>query len=458
MVKEREDESKLLQIEDAGEAVERVERAKPYTRYLEAELGLRDHWYPAFFGQELADGETNAEMLLGERIYFKRVAGTVYGVEDRCAHRGASFSSKPECYSENTITCWLHGLTYDMRDGKSVAYITEPDSAAIGKINLKSYPVEEHNGVVFVFIGDMDPAPPLASDVQPKFWNAGLKFHPLHRHKIKANWRLSAENGYDAAHIYAHRNSAVVTVAGVPMPLGTYAPDKSSIIVHEEEDDSPKGIVKIMGDRPGMKTDVNVWQAEIEGNLITAANIDPENPPAGPDLDVGLFLPSGLQVDWFPQPGMIHFEWYVPVDEQHHMYMITQTRYCSTEEEERQFHEDCENVLGPLVWKEPAGQTAYPGDGPTWGFNNFDQFGRAHLEHVYANENFWNRERLTKADYIIVRWRMLVNKHMRGIQKRGDWADTGEWTPERAPDPVNLMRKPGQGGNGQGSNGDAPAG
>ena len=63
---------------------------------------------------------------------------------------------------------------------------------------------------------------------------------------------------------------------------------------------------------------------------------------------------------------MIHFEWYVPVDEENHMYMITQSRYCSTEEEERQFHEECENSLGPLVWKEPAGQTAYPGDGPSW--------------------------------------------------------------------------------------------
>ena len=58
-----------------------------------------------------------------------------------------------------------------------------------------------------------------------------------------------------------------------------------------------------------------------------------------------MFLPSGLEVDWFPQPGMIHFEWYVPVDEQHHMYMITQSRYCNTEEEERQFHEDCETLF-----------------------------------------------------------------------------------------------------------------
>ena len=450
MVREKEsvNEAELLKIEDSGEAVEQVERVKPYFRYLEAELGLRNHWYPAFFSQELAEGEMMNQMLAGERIFFKRAAGKVYGVADRCVHRGAAFSSKPECYSTNTITCWLHGFTYDVRDGSLMEIITEPGSRAIGKMALPTYPVEEHNGVVFVFIGDMDPPPPLASDVQPRFWNAGLKFRPLHRHLIRANWRLSCENGYDAAHIYAHRNSAIVTEVGVPMPLGSYAPDKSSVLVHEEEDGAPKGVVKIMGDRPGMKSDINVWEAEIEGNRVVAHNVDPQNPPPGVDLDVGLYLPCGLEVDWFPQPGMIHFEWYVPVDEEHHMYMIIQSRYCETEEDERKFHEDCENFLGPLVWKEPADQTDYPGDGPTWGFNNFDQFGRAQMEHVYAKEDFWNQERLTRPDYIIVRWRMLVHQHMRGMQKRGGpgkWANTGNWDPAVAPEPINLMRTPGNG-------------
>ena len=128
---------------------------------------------------------------------------------------------------------------------------------------------------------------------------------------------------------------------------------------------------------------------------------------------------------------MIHFEWYVPVDEEHHMYMITQSKYCETEEEERQFHEECDNFLGPLVWQRPGqGQTDYPGDGPTWGFNNFDAFGREQMEHVYAKENWWRRERLYRPDYIIVQWRMLVSRHARGVQTWGDWASTGEWSPD----------------------------
>ena len=424
MVKEASREDRLANISDTEEAVDEVERVKPYQAYLDAELGIRDHWYPAFFSQELDEGETIAEMRLGERIIFKRAGGRVYGVEDRCAHRGMAFSTKPECYTENTITCWLHGFTYDVRDGKLVQILTEPGSNAIGKINLRSYPVEEHNGVVFVFIGDMDPPPPLKTDVQPKFWNAGLKFHPLMRHRINANWRISAENGFDAGHIYAHRGAEIVSAMKIPLPLGTYSPNKEGVVVYDEEGPEPKGVVKLQG------KDVQVWSAEIEGQMVVAANVDPNNPPEGADLDVGLYMPCGLEVDWFPKPGMIHFEWYVPIDEHSHTYMITQSQYCETEEEERAFHEECDNVLGPLVWKIPADQTAFPGDGPTWGFNNLDAVGRAGMEHVYANEDWFNRERLYRPDYIIVRWRMVVAKHMRGIQKRGNFANTNGWSPD----------------------------
>ncbi len=91
-------------IEDTEEAVNEAQRTLPYETYMKVPLGLRNHWYPAFFGQELKDGETRGEMLLGERIFFKRAGGKVYAVEDRCPHRGVSISARPECYSENTIT------------------------------------------------------------------------------------------------------------------------------------------------------------------------------------------------------------------------------------------------------------------------------------------------------------------------------------------------------------------
>ena len=148
------------------------------------------------------------------------------------------------------------------------------------------------------------------------------------------------------------------------------------------------------------------------------------------EIVVGVHLPCGLEVDWFPVPGMMHFEWYTPIDEDHHYYIIGHAKLVNSPEEEATFHQECEQIYGPLVWRGPEGQSEPEGDGERWGFNNFDAFGRAQLHHAYQYEDFWRKEQLYRPDYIIVRWRMLVSKHMRGIQQRGDWAPTRGWSPD----------------------------
>src|SRR5262249_11350895 len=125
---------------------------KPWQPYLEAELGFRNHWYPAFFSHELDEGACRGQTLLGEPILFKRVDDVVFGRPNPRTHRGTQSSARPECYTKNTITCWYHGFTYSVKDGNLVAIITDPESALIGKARLKTYPVEERKGIVFVFI------------------------------------------------------------------------------------------------------------------------------------------------------------------------------------------------------------------------------------------------------------------------------------------------------------------
>lgn len=406
---------------DTAEIVDQVERRKPYQPYLDAALGLRNHWYAAMFGSEIAEGEVRGEMLLGERILFKRAGGTVYAIADRCPHRGAAFSARPECYSENTVTCWLHGFTFDVRDGRLVQILTEPDSKLIGKLRHRCYPVQEVSGVVFVFIGDLDPAPPIEEDLQPELLQKGLVLHPVVRSKVRANWRIAAENGYDAAHIYGHRNSGIFEQAGIAVPLSTYPSSKDAVRVIEG-DKGPYGIIKA--------DDVNVWSVEVEGQEVQAVNFDKQGPPPDYDISVGLYMPCCLAVRNFPIKGVFHLEWYTPLDEDHHFYMIAHAIVADTEEQAAEFHEQCEKLLGPMVWKDADGQTEPVGNGAEWGFNNFDAFGREQIHHAYQYEDFWHKERLYRPDYIIVRWRMLVAQHMRGIQTRGDWADPHGWSPD----------------------------
>ena len=403
-----------LQMTDLSEDVEDYQQKKPWHRYLEAGLGLREYWYPAAFSSELAEGQTLAVTMLGERILIKRAGGQVYAVADRCPHRGVPFSARPECYTENTLTCWFHGFTFDVRDGKLVQILTEEDSALVGKLEVPTYPVFERNQTIFVFIGDGEATAP-ELDIQPLFFERHLAFHPLVRHKIRCDWRIAAENGFDAAHIYGHRTAEIFRrMPNIPIPLGTY-PSTKAVVTAMEDDDAPKGIVK--------DDDVLVFAQQIEGVDVRAANYPPDAPAVvrdhrtradGSRATVSCFMPCGLQVTGFPLPKMVHFEWYVPIDENHHMYTILLSQEVSSPEEERLFHEECESTWGPLLYQPPGVEPE--------GFNNFDGFGRFHTNHAYSEEGWWLRERLFKPDYIIMEWRRVVAKHARAIQTGRGWA------------------------------------
>jgi carbazole 1,9a-dioxygenase len=368
---------------------------KPWQPYLDAGLGFRNHWYPALFGCELEEGQVKGQRLLGEPILFKRIDGRVYAVEDRCLHRGVPFSTRPECYTSNTITCWYHGFTYNLKNGQLVAVITDPESALIGKARIKTYPVEERKGLVFVFVGDLDPPPPLALDVQPGLLDDDLALAPRgSRELVRSNWRLAAENGFDAAHIYIHRNSPLVIGMRKVLPLATLLLSREGMVVADEG--APKGVVKGSGKR------FSIWETEIEGVTVSARNKpDASTPRTSPDTS--MWLPCGLKVDPFPVPGMIQFEWYAPIDEHSHNYIVTWGKRVDSDEAAAAFYQEVDSYWRDLVVNN---------------FNMDDVTAREAMERFYSDEDGWHRERLYRPDLIITEWRKLASAHNRGIQRR----------------------------------------
>ena len=115
--------------------------------YIDARWGLPNYWYPAVFSDELADGQFMGVQLLGERILLARANGKAYAVADQCAHKGARFSGRPDCHKPGTITCFYHGFTYDLASGKLVDILTSPEEPLIGKIGIRTFPVEEAQGL-----------------------------------------------------------------------------------------------------------------------------------------------------------------------------------------------------------------------------------------------------------------------------------------------------------------------
>lgn len=385
------------------------QRRKPWHEYVDAKLGFRNHWYPAFFSHELGEADVSppsgepvamqrTEVVLGERIFFRRIVGRIYAVQDRCLHKGVPFSAKPECFTKDTLTCFYHGFTYDMRSGELTTILTDPESPLIGKLKLRTYPVQERKGIVFVFIGDADPAPPLEHDLPPGFLDESLAVFPEGWSKVvNSNWRPAAENGFDPAHAYIHRNSKLIVDYKIPTVLGDtgISREQGMEIV---EGQGPKGIKLLRGHG------TPVWEAEVGDGVSIGAHFRPgeEGVLEGMVPEVSIWMPGVLKVDPFPAPNTYHFEWYVPIDAERHRYMMTWARPVSADGEAEAFYEEARTV-----WRDKVPEE----------FNSQDVFAREAMQEFYSDDDGWYKERLFGPDIVVTQWRKLASRHNRGIQR-----------------------------------------
>ena len=125
---------------------------KGQTPYVRAVLGFRNYWYPVCLSKDVTVKKPKALTLLGDMVVFFRRNGKAYALADECAHRGTQLSiGKYEFPGTNTITCRYHGWTYDVTNGMCVAVLCEgPESQVPGKVRIKTYPVEERAGIVWM--------------------------------------------------------------------------------------------------------------------------------------------------------------------------------------------------------------------------------------------------------------------------------------------------------------------
>ena len=121
---------------------------------------MRQYWIPALKTSELeADGDPLRLMLLGEKLVaFRDSSGRVGIFDHRCPHRCASlFFGRNE---EDGLRGVYHGWKFDA-DGQCVEMANVPPHQDFKqKVRAKAYKTEECAGLVWVYMGAREPAPP----------------------------------------------------------------------------------------------------------------------------------------------------------------------------------------------------------------------------------------------------------------------------------------------------------
>ena len=175
---------------------------------------LRRYWQPvalqdefdAAWAAEMAIRPVQAVRLLGQDLVLFRDGAGRYGLLDRdCPHRGADLSFGRR--ENDGLRCPFHGWKFDVM-GKCLETPGEPDAPAgrrlCERIQQRSYPVVEKNGVLFAWMGEPDTPPPPF----PAFdcFEAPSSHAFAFKGMWNCNWLQAVEVGIDPVHpSFLHR-------------------------------------------------------------------------------------------------------------------------------------------------------------------------------------------------------------------------------------------------------------
>lgn len=118
---------------------------------------LKDMWYFAATSAELKAGAQFRREILGEPVALGRTkAGAPFALRDICPHRAVPLSAGRQVETDGapTLECPYHGWRFGT-DGvcRHLPSLTPDDPYEASRIRVRSFPVHEANGAVFVFVG-----------------------------------------------------------------------------------------------------------------------------------------------------------------------------------------------------------------------------------------------------------------------------------------------------------------
>ena len=184
---------------------------------------LRQHWWiPAAVASKLEAGGTPQRLrLFGENyVVFRAGNGKLGFFDEACPHRGASMALARN--EDNALRCIYHGWKFSV-EGVTVEVPTQPGNEAeyCKHVPLKSYPVREAAGAVWVWLGQ--------GDTPPGFQNFEFtELPPGHtlafRQKVACNWLQGVETTMDSAHLGVLHQSSVQAQGDIRLSAVNKAP------------------------------------------------------------------------------------------------------------------------------------------------------------------------------------------------------------------------------------------
>ncbi len=177
---------------------------------------LRNAWYVAAWSSDIARKLTKRTLLEENIVLYRTEDGRVAALEDACCHRKLPLSMG--VLIEDRIQCGYHGMEFDC----SGTCVKIPIQSRISpKARVRSYPVEEKWGLVWIWMGEAADADS-AKIFQVEHYDDpqwGINRGPMMT--IDCDYRYMADNLLDPEHVsYVHKSSlGNDACVGVPLEV-----------------------------------------------------------------------------------------------------------------------------------------------------------------------------------------------------------------------------------------------
>jgi len=164
---------------------------------------IRNCWYVAGWDDQLPDDGMLSLSIINEPVViYRKSDGNLVALEDRCVHRHAPLSMGKR--EGDDIRCLYHGLKFD----PSGRCVDIPGQSMIPpKACVRSYPVIQRNGWIWIWMGDKDRADEaLMPDTSQA--TSGNWFLPRNYLDYPTHYMLICDNLTDFSHLgYVHTES-----------------------------------------------------------------------------------------------------------------------------------------------------------------------------------------------------------------------------------------------------------
>jgi phenylpropionate dioxygenase-like ring-hydroxylating dioxygenase large terminal subunit len=166
---------------------------------------LYNAWYVAAWGSEIGEKPLARTLLEEPVVFYRQADGQAVALEDRCCHRGMPLSCGQVL--GNNIRCEYHGMVFD-RGGNCVEIPGQPLIPKSARV--RSFPVAERDGLIWIWMGDASLADPAAIPNYP--WHARWP-HKCKTERIDCNYLLLSDNLLDQTHAaYVHKSTLASNV------------------------------------------------------------------------------------------------------------------------------------------------------------------------------------------------------------------------------------------------------